>query len=290
MKFKSLTAAIVGLTVIGLLLIAGGCGPQTQPTGEKLSGRVTAAGSTALLPLAKEAAERFMQKYPGVNVNVSGGGSFTGLTQVASGAVDIGDSDVPATASRDIDPKELVDHKVCVVGFVTIVHPGLTVDNLTRQQVVDVFTGKITNWKEVGGPDQKIVLVLRPMASGTRAVFKKEALNGKEEASGIALTQDSSGAVKQAVAQTPGAISVDGLAYLDSSVKPLKFDGVEANAANITSGKYPIWSYEHMYTKGEPKGATKAFLDYILSEEVQRGIVPKLKYIPIVDMKVQRSE
>ncbi|MCR4430829.1 MAG: phosphate ABC transporter substrate-binding protein [Tepidanaerobacteraceae bacterium] len=261
---------------------------QSSSQSSEVSGSITAAGSSALLPLVEQAASQFMSKNPNAKINVQAGGSGTGLKLVSEGTVEIGNSDIFAEEKLDADKaKELVDHKVCVVGFATVVNPNIKVDNLTKQQLIDIFTGKITNWKQVGGDDQKIVILNRPTSSGTRATFKKYALDGQEEAQGIALTEESSGAIKKAIADTPGSISYLALSYVDSSVKALKLDGVEPTAENITSGKYPIWSYEHMYTKGEPTGLTKAFLDYMVSDEV-KSLVAELGYIPISDMKVSR--
>lgn len=300
---KSILVAIA-ILLVGLLTIAG-CGKQSvdqnsnsgsqsqsqnQGSGQssEVSGSITAAGSSALLPLVEQAASQFMSKNPNAKINVQAGGSGTGLKLVSEGTVEIGNSDIFAEEKLDADKaKELVDHKVCVVGFATVVNPDVKVDNLTKQQLVDIFTGKITNWKEVGGNDQKIVILNRPASSGTRATFKKYALDGQEEAQGIALTEESSGAIKKAIADTPGSISYLALSYVDNSVKALKLDGIEPTVENITSGKYPIWSYEHMYTKGEPTGLTKAFLDYMVSDEV-KSLVTELGYIPISDMKVSR--
>jgi phosphate transport system substrate-binding protein len=302
-KAKKSIVVVMAVLLIGLLVLAG-CGKQAtnqsqssssnqsqsqgSSQGSEVSGSITAAGSSALLPLVEQAASQYMSKNPNAKINVQAGGSGTGLKLVSEGSVDIGNSDIFAEEKLDADKaKELVDHKVCVVGFATVVNPNVTVDNLTKQQLVDIFTGKITNWKEVGGNDQKIVILNRPTSSGTRATFKKYALDGKEEAQGIALTEESSGAIKKAIADTPGSISYLALSYVDGSVKALKLDGVEPTVENITSGKYPIWSYEHMYTKGEPTGLTKAFLDYMVSDEV-KSLVTELGYIPISDMKVSR--
>src|SRR5271165_3732403 len=129
---------------------------------------LTAAGSTALLPLVLQSAQDYSTKNPNVKINASGGGSRVGITQVAAKSVDLGMSDILA------DPKQfpdLVDNKICVVGFAVVSNPGVGVTNLTRQQLVDIFSGKTTNWKDVGGKDQKVVVVNRPRSSGTRAVF-----------------------------------------------------------------------------------------------------------------------
>jgi phosphate transport system substrate-binding protein len=306
-KAKKSIVVVMAVLLIGLLVLVG-CGKQatnqsqsssgnqsqsqsqSQGTsqGSEASGSITAAGSSALLPLVEEAASQFMSKNPNARINVQAGGSGTGLKLVSEGSVDIGNSDIFAEEKLDADKaKELVDHKVCVVGFATVVNPDVNVDNLTKQQLIDIFTGKITNWKEVGGNDQKVVILNRPTSSGTRATFKKYALDGKEEAQGIALTEESSGAIKKAIADTPGSISYLALSYVDGSVKALKLDGVEPTVENITTGKYPIWSYEHMYTKGEPTGLTKAFLEYMMSDEV-KPLIKELGYIPNSDMKVSR--
>ncbi|MBE3585073.1 MAG: phosphate ABC transporter substrate-binding protein [Thermoanaerobacter sp.] len=293
-RAKWMLALAVVLVVVVALAGCGGQGQKQegqQPSGEQaeeISGNLTAVGSTAMQPLVEQAATQFMAKHPKAQIVVQGGGSGTGLTQVASGAADIGNSDIFAEEKSGIDASQLVDHKVCVVGMATVVNPGVTVDNLTKQQLVDIFTGKITNWKEVGGPDQKIVVIHRPKGSGTRATFKKFALGGVEDTA-PGMEQDSSGTVRKMVAETPGAISYLALSYIDNSVKALKLDGVEPTVENIVNGKYPVWAYQHMYTKGEPTGLKKAFLDYMLGDEVQGQLVEKMGYIPITKMQVERD-
>lgn len=282
---------ILGISMLlVMLVVAAGCGGQKSDGGQaaQASGSITASGSTALQPLAEKAAQQFSQKNPSAKVIVQGGGSGTGLTQVAQGAVQIGNSDIFAEEKSGINPDELVDHKVCVVGFATVVNKKVTLDNLTHQQLIDIFTGKVKNWKEVGGPDLAITIVNRPASSGTRATFKKYALNGAEEATGIGLQSDASGTVLKTVAETDGAISYLALSYVNDTVKALKLDGVEAKIDNITSGQYPIWAYEHMYTKGQPTGLTKTFLDYMSSDDV-KPLIQQLGYIPNSDMKVSRS-
>ncbi|MDA8160097.1 MAG: phosphate ABC transporter substrate-binding protein [Desulfobacteraceae bacterium] len=265
-------------------LIGAFCAPAAFAAGNS----ITLMGSTALQPLAEQAAKTFMEKKPEARVLVQGGGSGTGLTQVAQGGADIGNSDIFAEEKADINAKQLVDHKVCVVGFATAVNPKVTVTSLTQQQLIDIFSGKVTNWKEVGGNDQKIVIINRPKSSGTRATFKKYALKGTEEASGLSLTEDSSGTVRKTIAETPGAVGYLALSYIDPSIKALEFNGVAATVANITDGKYPVWSYEHMYTKGEPSGVAKEFLGYMMGPEVQGKLVAALGYIPVSEMKTSR--
>lgn len=239
-------------------------------------------------PLVERVAEQFTSKYPKAQVVVQGGGSGTGLSQVSGGGADIGNSDVFAEEKEGIDASQLVDHKVCVVGMACVVNPGVTVDSLTKLQLIDIFTGKVSNWKDVGGPDQEIVVIHRPKGSGTRATFKKFALDGTEE-SDKGMEQDSSGAVKKIVAETPGAISYLALSYVDETIKAIAIDGVAPTVENIAEAKYPVWAYQHMYTKGEPTGLERAFLDYMLSAEVQDTLVPEMGYIPITQMKVERD-
>lgn len=267
--------------------------PTETSSGADLSGSILASGSTALQPLVEQVAEKFMETNKGVDIQVQGGGSGTGLTQVAEKQVDIGNSDVFAEEKlKDADAekaKSLVDHQVAVVAIAAVSHPDAGVDSLTKQQLVDIFTGKVTNWKEVGGKDQKIQIINRPSSSGTRATFEGFALGTKTEDLQGSIQEDSSGTVKKMIGETPGAIGYLALSYLDDSVKTLNYDGVEPSVDNVVSGKYPVWAYEHMYTNGEPNETVKAFLDYIMTPEVQTGDVVELGYIPASQMQVSRD-
>ena len=260
------------------LVAAAGCGGDSTPaksgaaSGSKVSGQVTVSGSSALLPLAKDAAAKFKTKNPDVSITLNAGGSGTGLKQVAEGSVNIGNSDVPADKKLPADKaKGLVDHKVCTMTVAAIVNKDTAdkVKSLTSQQLQDVFTAKVTNWKDVGGPDEPIVLVTRPTTSGTRALFTELALAGQEEASNKSLETDDSGTLIQSVAQTKGAIGYVALPYLvnNKDVAAIAIDGVEPSLENTYNGKYKVWGYEHMYTKGEPTGAVKDYIDYVLSDE-----------------------
>lgn len=274
MKLKKMMALALASTA---LIAAAGCGGNSQPaksaaSGAKVTGQVTASGSSALLPLVKDAAAKFKSKNPEVSLTLNAGGSGTGLKQVAEGSVNIGNSDVPAEKKLPAEKaKGLVDHKVCTMTVATIINKDIAdkVKSLTSQQLQDVFTAKVTNWKEVGGPDEPIVLVTRPTTSGTRALFTELALAGQEEASNKSLETDDSGTLIQSVAQTKGAIGYVALPYLvnNKDVAALAIDGVAPTLENTYNGTYKVWGYEHMYTKGEPTGAVKAFLDYILSDE-----------------------
>ena len=243
-----------------------------QPAAD-LSGTITAAGSSALKPLVDDAADSFLESHPDVSITVDAGGSGEGLKQVSEGTVTIGNSDVPAEDKLDADAAdELVDHQVCVITMAPIVNKDVAdagVTDLTKDQLISIFTGETTNWKDVGGPDEDIVLVTRPESSGTRATFQAYALDGNEEASNASMETDDSGVLLKNVTDTKGAIGYVALSYLvdNDDVATVAIDGVEPTLENTYSGEYPVWTFEHMYTKGEPDEVTKAFLDYIMSDD-----------------------
>ncbi len=245
---------LVSFTMIAILILGvlAGCGkkaentptPGAQPTtpapkAEEISGTVTASGSSALLPLVKEAAKDFMDKNPKVTINVTAGGSGTGLKNVADGTSDIGNSDV--AAGDEYKDKGLVDHVAAIAPFALIVNKDVTIDNLTKQQAADILTGKIKNWKEVNGKDAPIVIVHRAEGSGSRKLVQQIVLDNKEFTK-EGVVQDSSGAMKTAVASTPGAIGYVDTPYVDDSLKALKFEGVAFSKDAIQTKKISsIW-------------------------------------------------
>lgn len=270
------------LPIIGLTILLSGCSKWID-RGES----ITAVGSSALQPLVETVAESYQTENPGKFINVQGGGSGTGLSQVQSGAVDIGNSDLFAEEKSGIDASALVDHRVAVVGITPIVNKGVGVKDISMENLRKIFTGEITNWKEIGGKDQPVVILNRASGSGTRSTFEKWVLDG--ETAIRAQEQDSSGMVRQIVADTPGAISYVAFSYVTDDVATLSIDGVEPKDENVTTNKWTIWAYEHMYTKSQPKELTKEFLEYILSDDVQNNIVGELGYIPVSKMEVERD-
>lgn len=304
MKKKMLKICMSTLLTMSIGFAMAGCGSlnggaknsassQDAKTSEAASGSITVSGSSALLPLMEQSIEKFNAKYPDATISAQAGGSGTGLTQVMDGTVDIGNSDIFAEEKLDKDKAStLVDNKVCAESFAVALNKSIGVDNLTKDQIKKIFLGEIKNWKEVGGKDQEIFVIHRKDGSGTRATFEKQLLDGTKENDSIGVMQDSNGAVLSAMKQNEGAISYLGLAYLNgddaknAGIIGSKIDGVAAEKNTISDGSYKFWSWGHMYTKGEAKGLSKQFIDYISSDEV-KDIVEKLGFVSVSDMKVK---
>lgn len=268
----------IGVLAI-LLLTLTGCGAKLDS--------ITAVGSTALQPLAEAGAQDFMQNHQGRVVNVQGGGSGTGLSQVQAGAVAVGNSDVFAEEKKGIDASSLVDNKVAVIGITPVVNPKVGLKDVSRSDLKGLFSGEITNWKEIGGKDLPVVLINRSEGSGTRLNFERYGLDNVQVKA--SQEQEANGMTREIVSQTPGAISYMALPYLNDSVQPLAIDGVEPTVANIESNDWVIWSYEHMYTNHDANQLTKDYIDHMMSHEIQEKVFKKLGYIPISDMKVERA-
>jgi phosphate transport system substrate-binding protein len=281
---KRTMASLCLLAALALFLTTAGCG---KPRTSEFSGRVKASGSTTVLPLSQEAAAEFTDANPAARVDVQGGGSSVGITQLIQGVVDIGNS------SRELNPDEakgVVDHKIAFDVIALVVNPRMGVSDLSDAQVKAIFTGMIVNWKQVGGPDKEIVVVVRDQASGTREVFDKKALGATSEkpveSVASAIESSSNGVVREIVATTDNAIGYISLGYVNRRLKATEFNGVAPTVGNASTGKYPMARYLHMFTKGEPKGAVKGYIDFVESDKFQNEVVSE-EYIKIRDVLVK---
>ncbi|WP_303969346.1 phosphate ABC transporter substrate-binding protein PstS family protein [Sporosarcina ureae] len=259
---------------------------SNQETNQKTE-PIMVVGSSALQPLVEATAQQYTIKNPGAVINVQGGGSGTGLSKISEDAVDIGNSDIFAEEKEGVDASNLVDHKVAVVGMAPVSHPETGVTDISSEDLIAIFTGDITNWKELGGNDQEIIVINRAKGSGTRATFEAFALDGKQPID--AQEQDSSGTVRKIVSETPGAISYLAFSYFDQTTTALKVNGVTPNRENVESNEWKIWAYQHMYTNGEATGLSKELIDYILSDEIQETLLPEMDYLPVTGMQVERD-
>ena len=275
------------MSVAGLAFAGGLSGTNIYADSSK---QITAVGSTALQPLAAQAADEFGNNHPGVTVNVQGGGSGAGLSQVGKGNVTIGNSDIFAEQKDGIESNKLKDHKVAVVGITPVVNADIKVSSLTMDQLRDIFAGKITNWQEVGGQNKKISLINRAQGSGTRFTFEKEVMDG--QATKTSQEQDDNGAVQKIISKTPGAISYLAFSYTAGdqakNLKPITIDKVRPTEKNVRNNKWSIWAYEHMYTTKKPDKNTTKFIKFVKSKDM-KSTVKKLGYIPVNDMKVTKN-
>jgi phosphate transport system substrate-binding protein len=247
---------------------------------------VTVMGSTALGPLVKRAAEMYMKSHPGVQIAISGGGSMTGLNQIAAGNCTIGISDVYAT--DDQRKTGIQNHDIVIEPFTLVVNPSVSVRNLSAQQAEALFTGSISNWNQVGGAGMKVIRINRPESSGTRAVQQKTVLNGKPFSSDQ-LIMDSTGAVLTAATTTKGAIAFVELDFAEKNkgkIEAVSYNGAFCTPANVKAGKYPLFSYGHAYTNpakadAKTQAVAEDFLKFILSQSFQDEVVPKAGYMPM---------
>lgn len=282
---STLIKTTLGVSVLAAATLLGGA------TVANADSKVMAVGSTALQPLAQEAGEKFGEKNSGVSVNVQGGGSGAGLSQVGKGSIDVGNSDIFASQKKGVDASKLQDHQVAAVGIAPVVNKDVSVKNLSSKQLKEIFTGKITNWKEVGGKDEKIVLVNRAQGSGTRFTFEQNVLDGKSAKT--SQEQDDNGAAQKIVGQTPEAISYLAFLYTQgnaaSKIKTISVDKLKPTDKNVADNKWKIWAYEHMYTTKNPSKDTKKYIDFVKSDDMKKT-TKKLGYIPMSDMKVQKDD
>jgi len=241
------------------------------------SGKIDIAGGTAHIPVMKEAAKRIMQKSPGLRITVAGGGSGVGVQKVGEGLVDIGNTG-RALTDAEVAKFGLKSYAFAIDGVAAVVHPKNPVAGLTHAQVQDIFAGKITNWKALGGRDAAIHLYTRDEASGTREVFWEIMLKKGKIAEGANVVA-SNGAMKSALAGDADGIGYVSIGHIDASIKAPALDGVAPTQDNAKNGKYPVLRKLYMNTKGEPTGVVAAFISYIQGPE-GAAITASDGYIP----------
>lgn len=261
---------VVGMAVTGLA--------KNLEVFKDETGAIKISGGTAHIPVMQEASKAIMQTNGNIQISIAGGGSGVGIKQVGEGLVDIGNSGRKPT-DEELQKYSLKMFKWAIDGVGVVVHPDNPVKGLTTAQLKEIYAGKVTNWKTLGGPDKSINIYTRDAASGTREVFWKKAL-AKGDISDKAHFVASNGAMKTAIAQDPYGIGYISVGHMDQSVAPLALDGVVPSLENVKSGKYTVARGLYSNTKGEPNGLTKKFIDYLFSPEGQQLVAQK-GFIPV---------
>ncbi|AEH61302.1 phosphate binding protein [Methanosalsum zhilinae DSM 4017] len=273
--------AILSIMLIGIAFAGIGC--LERPDDDR---SITVRGSDTVLPLSQAEAEAYMDKYPDDRISVGGGGSGVGIAAMIDGEINI------AMASREMRQSEIdsanrnniypIEHTIAWDGIAVVVHPENPVKELTFDQLRGIYNGSISNWEEVGGEDRRISAITRDSSSGTYAFFREVVLKN-DEYRPDALAMSATGGIVQEVSQNRGAIGYVGYAYLDQRTHALSLDEgngyVPPTAESIQSGDYSLARPLYYYTKGEPEGLTKDFLDFVLGPEGQ-DIVTEVGYFP----------
>ncbi|ABX42039.1 phosphate ABC transporter substrate-binding protein [Lachnoclostridium phytofermentans] len=258
------------ISVVTLTLSMGMLSACSRSSGSGTIG----AGSTSVQPYAEVLAEEYMALNPGAEIDIQGGGSSAGITAAQTHSADIGMS---SRALKE-EEKNLWNVEIAKDGLVLIVNPKNPIQDLTSEQIRDIYAATITDWSQLGGVKAKINIIAREEGSGTRSAFT-ELLMGEKEITPKAIVQDSNGAVRQLVADDPNAIGFISLGLVNDKVKALHLDGIEATRENIINGSYSLSRPFLFVTNGEPTGLTKSFIDFTLSSEGQKllsneGLIP----------------
>ena len=248
------------------------------------AGKLVIKGSTTVLPIAQKVAEAYMKENPDTSISISGGGSGNGIKAIIDGTTDIADS------SRFIKDKEVklamekgtypVPFRVAYDCIVPIVHPNNPVKNLTMDQLKAIYKGEVKDWKEVGGPNKKIVVISRDTSSGTYEVWEGKVMK-KERVYPGALLQASNGAVAQVVAKNKYAVGYIGLGYLNKDVKALTVNSVTGSSATTLDGTFPISRPLFMFTQGWPEGDIVKFLNFVLRPDKGQKLVGEVGFVPL---------
>jgi phosphate transport system substrate-binding protein len=268
--------SFIGLLAVSFFVFIG--------TGLAMAGNIVIKGSTTVLPIAQKIAEEYMKQNPDVKISISGGGSGNGMKALIDGSTDIADS------SRFIKDKEVklavdkgrypVPFAVAYDCIVPVVHPSNPVANFSMDQLKSIYKGEIKNWKEIGGPDKKIVVVSRDTSSGTYEVWEKKVMK-KERVYPGALLQASNGAVAQAVSKNPNAVGYIGLGYLDKSVKALTVNQIQGSEETTLNGTYPISRPLYMFTPGWPNGDVLNFINFVIHPQKGQKYVSEIGFVPL---------
>lgn len=272
---KSVLFAVC-LLVASMLSVPAQAAPLDMFKGQE--GEIKISGGTAHIPVMKEAAKKIMTANPKIQITIAGGGSGVGIKQVGEGLVDIGNSGRKAT-EEEIAKYGLKLFKWAIDGVGVVVHPENPVKALTKQQLKDIFAGKMNNWKVFGGPDKSINVYTRDKASGTRDVFWKKAID-KGDIVASANFVVSNGAMKSAIASDPYGIGYVSVGHIDASIAPVSLDGVTPTLETVQSGEYKVARGLFSNTKGEPSGLTALFVEYLFSDEGQK-IAAEKGFIPV---------
>lgn len=247
------------------------------------SERLGINGSTTVLPVAQKLSEAYMKMRPDVTVSLAGGGSGNGIKAIIDGTTDIGnssrfikDSEVKLAVEKGTYP---VPFRIALDCIVPVVNPANPVKDLSIEQIRNMYTGKIRNWKEVGGPDLRVIVISRDSSSGTFESWGDLVMN-KERVTPSALTVPSNGGLVQAISTTPGALGYIALGYVNKDVKVVSVGGVMGNEENTLSGRYPISRPLFMFTRGWPKGVTLDFINFTFSPKGQ-ALVKEAGSIPV---------
>ncbi len=252
--------------------------------GPALAGNLVIKGSTTVLPIAQKVTEAYMAQNPEVKISLSGGGSGNGIKAIIDGTTDI------ANASRFIKGKEVklamekgtypVPFRIAYDCIIPVVHPSNNLTDITLDQLKAVYMGQVNNWKEIGGPDKKVVVVSRDTSSGTYEVWEKKVM-GKDRVYPGALLQASNGAVAQAVSKNENAIGYIGLGYLNDEVKALSVNGIVGSKETTLNGTFPISRPLFMFTQGWPEGEIVDFINYMLHPDKGQKFVEESGYVPL---------
>lgn len=271
MKLRSL---LIGATVVALFLGAQGVWAEN----------LVINGSTTVLPIAQKVSEAYMKENPGVRISISGGGSGNGIKAIIDGTTDVGmssrfikESEVKLAVERGAYPVPFAVAYDCIV---PVVHPSNSVSNITLEQLKAIYEGKLTNWKDLGGPDREVVVISRDTSSGTYEVWNKKVLQGARVFP-RALLQASNGAVVQAVSRNQNAIGYVGLGYIDATLKALKVGGVAGSIETTLNGTFPISRPLFMFTSGWPEGQTAAFLNYMIHPAKGQKLASEIGFVPL---------